>query len=310
MSYKVDILLSTCNGEKYLSTQIDSLLNQSYKNWNLIIRDDLSSDGTIPLVNAYIANFPDKISILDNQSIKKGVVGSFEKLIEASSAPYVVFCDQDDVWCEDKLEIQIAKMVELENRHGSDFPILIHTDLVVVNNELEVLNNSFWCYQHLSPYKMKSLNRTLVHNCVTGCTVMVNRGLINKSLPIPRDVIMHDWWLALVAVAEGRIYSINTSTVRYRQHGGNDTGATHWNVQYITKSIFSKSSCHKSQLYKTYKQAYALLNSKILSPENREIVEKYVEMYEMGWIKRRLEMIRMGFYKYGILRNLAMFAYL
>lgn len=310
MSDQIDILLPTYNGEKFLREQIDSILNQTYKGWRLIIRDDVSSDGTQALIEKYKTLYPEKISIIDNESFRKGIVGSIQCLFESSAAPYVALCDQDDVWCKDKLEIQIAKIKELENHHGSDFPILIHTDLAVVNNQLEVLNDSFWNYQHLLPYKMKSLNRILVHNCVTGCTILINRALIKKSLPIPGDVIMHDWWLALVAVSEGKIYSINTSTVRYRQHGGNDTGATHWNVQYVTKSIFSKSSCHKSQLYKTYKQAYALLSSNILSSENREIVEKYVEMYEMGWIRRRLQMIRMGFYKYGILRNLAMFAYL
>ena len=310
MTDQIDILLPTYNGEKFLCEQIDSILHQTHKKWRLIIRDDVSCDGTQSLIDKYKRLYPDKVFIINNESSKKGIVGSIQDLLGSSTAPYVAFCDQDDVWCKDKLEIQIAKMKELESLHGGDFPILIHTDLVVVNNELKVLDSSFWNYLHLSPGKMKSLNRTLVHNCITGCTVMINRELIKKSLPIPDDVIMHDWWLALVAVAEGRIYSINNSTVNYRQHGGNDTGATHWNLHYITGSIFSKSRYHKAQLHKTYKQACALLSSNILSPENRLIVERYVAMYEMGWLKRRLEMVRMGFYKYGILRNLAMFVYL
>lgn len=310
MPDQIDILLPTYNGEKFLCDQIDSILQQTHKKWRLLIRDDVSCDGTRSLIDKYTSLYPEKIFLINNKSSKKGVVGSIQYLLESSSAPYIAFCDQDDVWCKYKLEIQITKMKELESRYGSDFPILIHTDLVVVNNELKVLDSSFWNYLHLSPGKMKSLNRALVHNCITGCTVMINRELIKKSLPIPDGVIMHDWWLALVAVSEGKIYSINTSTVRYRQHGGNDTGATHWNLQYITGSVLSKSSYHKGQLHKTYKQALALLNSNILSSENRFIVERYVAMYEMGWVKRRLEMVRMGFYKYGILRNLAMFAYL
>ena len=98
MIYKVDILLSTCNGENFLSAQIDSLLYQTYSDWRLIIRDDLSSDGTMSLINEYKGKYPDKIFVLDNQSVKRGVIGSFECLIEASAAYYVAFCDQDDVW--------------------------------------------------------------------------------------------------------------------------------------------------------------------------------------------------------------------
>lgn len=307
---QIEIIMSTCNGASYIEAQLNSIIAQTHDNWRLLIRDDGSVDDTLKIIGAYADKYKDRITLLQDARGNIGPYASFGVLLESTAADYVALCDQDDVWCEDKLMIQIAKMKELESLHGSDFPILIHTDLAVVNNELEVLNNSFWNYQNLLPYKMKSLNRTLVHNCVTGCTVMINRELIKKSLPIPDDVIMHDWWLALVAVAEGKIYSINNSTVKYRQHGGNDTGATHWNLHYITGSIFSKSRYHKGQLHKTYKQACALLNSNILSPEKRLIVERYVAMYEMGWVKRRLEMFRMGFYKYGILRNLAMFAYL
>lgn len=310
MTNLVDILLPTYNGEKFLPDQIESLLNQTFTEWRLIIRDDLSSDGTMKVINKYEKKYPDKIFLLDSKFVKKGIVGSFEHLIEVSSAPYIAFCDQDDVWNPDKLEIQFKKMIELELVYGDKKPILIHTDLAVVDENMETLNDSFWRYQNLSPDRMSSLRRVLVQNSVTGCTVLINRELLKRSLPIPDKVIMHDWWLALVAVAEGKIYGMDVSTVKYRQHGGNDTGAKKWSVQYKIRAIFSGSKCHKRKLLKTCNQARALLNSNVLGPCNKNIVERYVSMYQMRWVKRRLEMIKMGFYKHGLLRSLAMFIYL
>ena len=307
MTYQIDILLSTFNGEKYLSTQIDSLLNQTYKNWRLLIRDDLSTDGTMSLVNDYKSKFPDKITVLDNHAINKGVVGSFETLIEASSAQYVAFCDQDDVWSPNKLQLQIEKIISLENKHGISTPILVHTDLAVVDDKLNVVSESFWQYQHLAPGKMSTLRRQLVQNCVTGCTVLINRSLIELALPIPQKVIMHDWWLALVAVSEGVMCEVNVPTVKYRQHENNDTGAKHWGLRFIIKSIKRGRDLQIQSLLKTRTQAVMLLESNVLSDKNRKIVERYISMYSGNWFLRRIKMFRMGFFKYGLFRNIAMF---
>jgi len=307
MADTIEILLPTYNGEKFLSEQIDSLLNQTYKNWHLIIRDDISNDGTMSLVNEYKQKYPDNISILDNQFIKKGIVGSFESLIEASSAQYIAFCDQDDVWLPNKLQLQIEKIVKLEELYGCSMPILVHTDLIVVDDELNLLSESFWQYQHLAPDKMCSLQRQLVQNCVTGCTVLVNRPLLELALPIPKGVIMHDWWLALIAVSEGVLCELDAATVKYRQHDNNDTGAKHWGVHFIIKAIRQSRHLQIQSLMKTRTQAEALLSVNILNDENREIVERYISMYSGNWFARRIEMFRMGFFKYGLLRNIAMF---
>jgi len=307
MTDSVDVLLSTYNGEKFLSAQIDSLLNQTYKNWRLIIRDDLSNDGTMLLVNEYKTKYPDKISILDNQSVKKGIVGSFECLIEGSSAHYVAFCDQDDVWLPNKLQLQMERIIKLEGLYGRSMPILVHTDLIVVNDELDLIGASFWRYQHLAPKKMNNLQRQLVQNCVTGCTVLVNRSLLALALPIPKGVIMHDWWLALIAVSEGKVCEMNITTVKYRQHDNNDTGAKRWGLSFIFKSIRRDRNSQKLSLMKTRIQAEELLKLNSLSDKNRKIVERYILMYNSNWVARRIEMFRMGFFKYGLLRNIAMF---
>lgn len=307
MKYLVDILLPTYNGEKFLSAQIDSLLHQTYSDWRLIIKDDLSSDSTLSLVNEYKDKYPDKIVVLGNQSLKKGVIGSFENLLEVSAAHYVAFCDQDDVWNSDKLLLQVKKMRELEAIHGESMPILIHTDLSVVDDRLEMISESLWKHQHISPEKMSALRRLLVQNCVTGCTVLINRPLAKLALPFPEDVIMHDWWMALIAVSEGVLCDMRATTVKYRQHDNNDTGAKHWSPGFIFKSIFLGRQLQRKNLLKTCAQANALISANVLSDANREIVERYIAMYGRNWFARRLDMIRMEFFKYGLIRNIAMF---
>ena len=307
MLYKVDILLSTCNGEKFLSAQIDSLLYQTYSDWRLIIRDDLSSDGTMSLINKYKSKYPDKIYVQDNQSVKKSVIGSFESLLEASTARYVAFCDQDDVWTPDKLLLQVEKMRQLEAIHGDSMPMLVHTDLSVVDDQLELINESFWKYQHLNPDKMSSLPRLLVQNCVTGCTVLINRPLIALALPFPDGVIMHDWWMALIAASEGIVCDMKTSTVKYRQHDNNDTGARQWDLEYVIRRIWQGRESQLLSLIKTQIQAEALISIGVLSDVNRPIVEKYISLYSKNWFIRRIEIFRMGFFKYGVIRNIALF---
>lgn len=306
MISQIDILLPTCDGEKFLSKQIDSLLFQTFSNWRLLIRDDLSSDGTMSIIKKYKKKYPDRIYVVDNELIKKGIVGSFECLLNMSVSPYVAFCDQDDVWAPDKLFVQMNEIKSLENKYGDSMPALVHTDLTVVDSQLKLINASFWRYQHLNPHKMTTLRRLLVQNCVTGCTVMINRSLVKVMLPFPENVIMHDWWVALVAVSEGVVSFVSRPTVQYRQHDSNDTGAKRWGINLIFKAMLHGRKPLLQSLLSTRDQAVALLQAD-LNDANICIIKRYVSMYDSNWFSRRIEMLRMRFFKYGVIRNIAMF---
>ena len=135
----VIVICSTFNGQKYLKEQIDSLFHQSYKDFKLLFRDDGSSDKTLEILKSY------DIELLpSNENI--GVKSSFETLLkyafENSDAKYFMFCDQDDVWNNDKIERTLEKMQELENLYGGSIPLLVHSDLEVVNEKLETLSSS------------------------------------------------------------------------------------------------------------------------------------------------------------------------
>lgn len=310
MEYKLEILLSTYNGERYISDQIDSLLAQTYTDWRLIIRDDGSNDRTPDIIDAYVKSHPDKIQILEDDFGCIGASQSFSQLLQQSTAPYIALCDQDDSWIPEKLTIQMREMLKEENKTGKDFPILVNTDLMVATDTLDIESKSFWRYQNINPVKMSSLRNLLVQNHITGCTCVMNRALVNNALPISKDAIVHDWWIALVAAANGKIISIRTPTVLYRQHDQNTIGAKMWCITYIVREFLKGSSRYTDSYNRTRSQAKALSNSGLIDGHSLLIIKTYVDMFEKTWLERRKIMLTEGLYKYGFVRNLAMLIYL
>lgn len=310
MKYQLEILLSTFNGAEFLHEQIDSLLSQSFKDWRLCVRDDGSTDDTLKIIDNYVSLHPDKIFLMQDGLGNIGASQSFSTLMSYSKASYVALCDQDDVWCSNKLMLQMNKIHEEEGRLGIDLPLLINTDLQVTDQFLNILSPSLWEYQNIDPVKMHDLHYLLVQNHVTGCTVLMNRALINSLLPISENAIMHDWWLVLVASAKGGIISLNEATVLYRQHELNDIGAKKWNIAFILKGFFSGAIKSRGSLTRSRRQAVALLNSGLIGGDSEVLIEKYVNMFEKGWFERRNIMLKEAFFKKGVVRNLAMFLYI
>jgi glycosyltransferase involved in cell wall biosynthesis len=308
--FKIDILLPTYNGAEYLGELLESIATQDIDEWRLIIRDDGSEDGSVSIINNFVSEYSDRAIILPDTTVRLGVVASYEYLLTKSSLKYVAFCDQDDVWMPDKLRKLRDCMVLLEKEYGSDTPFLVHSDLRVVNESLEVIADSFWKYQKLNPERMQSLHRLLLQNCVTGCAALVNRSLVERALPIPDNSIMHDWWLALIAISCGKVKQIDIQTVKYRQHSRNDTGAKKWGFKHVIDGVFRNRRLYINSINKTRKQAEALLLSGKLGYEQSKIVSQYIDMFKLGWFSRRLKVIRMGFLKYGFIRNIALMIWL
>ncbi len=301
---QVDILLATFNGDNFLAEQIDSIINQSYTGWKLFIRDDGSTDGTNEIIQTYQNKFPNKVFIVTNNNGNAGVIANFSELLTHSSSPYIMFCDQDDTWLADKIQLALEKMQEVEQLDPSH-PILVHTDLKVVNSDLTILSNSYWSYQRIEPH-YDTLNRLLVQNIITGCTVMINRELAELALPIPKDVIMHDWWIALIAASFGHINHINTPTVLYRQHSNNDTGATYFGLYSIVKKIQSLSTV---DLQKYTVQAKLLLakHKDRLSPGQVKLLKEFISTQKASWIKAKYILLKYGIIKQGFVRNMGLF---
>ncbi len=220
----IQILLATYNGEKYLEAQLDSLLSQTHTDWKLIVHDDGSTDQTCEILRAYQRRYPDIIEILEDGLTFGNARDNFTHLLTVSSADYVMFCDQDDIWLPDKIAKTLYKMQELECLH--DFlPLVVHTDLLVVDESLDCLAPSMFDYQGLNK-SIDGLLQILVKNSVTGCTMMANREAIKVSLPISSSAVMHDWWIAAnVIKQQGVVGFVDEPLIKYRQHAANSVGA-------------------------------------------------------------------------------------
>ncbi len=300
----VEILLSTYNGEDHLKELLDSIFDQTYKNWRIIIRDDLSFDSTPGIIESYGKNYPDKIRILDNPGVNLGPSQSFHRLLEAGRADCMAFCDQDDYWMPDKLEIQVEKLNEAENKFGKDIPLLVHSDLQVCDNNMTIMSDSFWAYQNIAPDEMKDIRCLLVQNFVTGCTVLINRKLADIAIPIPQETIMFDWWFALLAQKLGKIITIKVPLVKYRQHGNNAVGAKKWGFNYVISQIFREKSVWRTSLENTRFQADALIKRLTsVGVEDLDIIQQYSRLYEKPWITRKVLYLMLGIRKYGNLRQ-------
>jgi glycosyltransferase involved in cell wall biosynthesis len=221
----IGILMATYNGEKYLEEQIESIIRQTYENWELWIRDDGSSDKTVEIIKAYAAK-DIRINFIDSEGKNLGVLGNFTKLLSLQhSCKYFMFCDQDDIWIPQKIELSLIALNQQEKTYGENLPILVHTDLSMINCKGKTLDKSFFSNQRIYRSHSNPLHELIVENYVTGCTVLFNRPLLEVAMPLPKRAIMHDWWFALIAASTGKLVTLKEITVKYRQHDNNVVGA-------------------------------------------------------------------------------------
>ena len=304
----LSVALCTYNGEKFISEQLQSIEGQTVLPDELIICDDNSTDKTLENLNIFAKNAPFPVRIYHNDE-SLGVIRNFEKAILLCKGEYVALSDQDDVWLPDKLEKGIALMKREEEKHtGENSPMLVHSDLKVVNQNLELISESLMHMQKIhNENSEQALKTLLVQNYVTGCTVIINKKLKEIATPFPNGIIMHDWWLALLAASEGKIAYLEESTILYRQHGENSVGAKkYFSIKNLKKALSFDEM--KSQIKKTIVQATAFSKYKPHKYlRGRKIAEEYIEYIKH---KNYLAISRQGIHKQGFLRNILFFIFL
>lgn len=223
------ILLPVFNGEHFLAEQLDSIFAQNHDNILLVCRDDASSDTSAAILAHYLTAHSDNMWLLEDGLGNLGASGSFSLLMQWAlkymdsclQEVYVALADQDDIWHPDKLSCTLQMMTAAES---GQVPLLVHSDLNVVDKHGQLMSPSLMAYQGLDPART-GFPSQLVSNTVTGCTVLMNQALLHKALPVPADAVMHDWWLSLVASCFGQLLFIDRSLVEYRQHDRNTLGA-------------------------------------------------------------------------------------
>ncbi len=276
---KVDILLATYNGEKYIREQIDSILNQTYKEFRLLISDDGSNDGTRDILNEYKAK-DDRIEIF-MQEENLGVVKNFEFLLKKVEAKYYMFSDQDDIWKNEKIEKSLNKIEE-----GFD---LVYTDLEVVDENLNVTYESYWklkgIYKKIKKYN--NFESLYLNNFITGCTVISKKELIDSFMPLPNisKFVLHDYWISLIVSQNGKIAYIEEPLIKYRQHKNNKVGSKKKTDEL--KSIDEIRSLF-IQVKKEHFKVFIENENKFKSEKVKELNKKALKYYEMLETKKNI----------------------
>lgn len=214
----IDVLLSTYGKSPWLKEFKESLEKQTFKDWTLVTRDDTTEH--------------------------LGAMRSFERLFEqAGDAEYIAFADQDDVWLPKKLQIQMDAMKRAEAEWGKDCPIVVHTDLRVVDEQLREIAPSFWEYTFIVPELIDNEVRYLaIGNSVTGCAMLCNQAARRVSLPFGEHAYMHDAEIAMrVLLAGGHVVPVARQTVLYRQHGDNEVGAQQYSFSWKMRERWQKA---------------------------------------------------------------------
>ena len=305
------ILLASYNGEKYIAKQIDSLLKQTEQRFVLYICDDCSTDRTYEIEKKYAEQYPEKIVLYQNEKNTGSAKHNFIRMMIEHKDDYVMLCDQDDVWIPEKIEITLKKMQALEKEYGKTMPLLVHTDLRVVNEKLQLIHPSFARMMN-ADYKKTLFRNQIVQNTLTGCTAMYNNALSILIKEEPEFMVMHDWLLMLIASGVGHIEAIPMQTVLYRQHGNNVVGTRNMRSLYFMGRFFLKRKQIKCALDDSYNQVGSFLKiyGDFLKENDYRLAEKYSEVMKLGKIRRMCRVMHLRTFKNGFLRVIAQLFYI
>lgn len=307
---RVQVALAVYDNGKYLADLLESVLGQTHPNVDVLVRDDGSSDDTLEILARYTSRYPSTFRVLSDDEGNLGAVANFARLLEETDAPYVLFCDGDDVWLPNKVECLLDEMLSREASSGTLRPILVHADLQLVAEDLSLIAPSMWAAMSLDPRSAPDLRRSLVHNAVTANTSLMNRALVDVACPIPDEALMHDWWVSLVAAAVGEVAAVEQPLTLYRQHSTNVVGVGRQGVSYVldrARRTFAVGGVH-DMLQRSFLQARALAErvGDRASPENLALIRLWGSLKDCGPLSRRAALVRGGFRIPGLSRKLGL----
>ena len=292
---RVQILLSTWNGERWLPELLASLEQQTFQDWQLLVRDDGSTDQTLRILLKWQAEHPEKLAglVLDGNHL--GSKLSFSRLVEASTAPCLMFCDQDDVWFPEKVEVQYTALRRLEAQYGEETPLLVHADLVVVDENRALQAVSFWDYRAFDVGQRKQAY--LLNNVVTGCATAFNRAAAAMAFPLPLYAMEHDRWLALVCAWFGVVLPLSHPLLLYRQHANNVIGAKPARLEGLSA---------RTEAWSQQAEVFLHRFGERLNTQDYQLVAALAGLRHLqGW-RRRQHILQHRLFKPGVLNNVAL----
>ncbi len=268
----IQILMSTYNGEKYISEQIDSILNQSIGLESLFIlaRDDGSSDSTLAILEYYKTNYPNNFDFFLGNNI--GPCYSFLDLVSKANHDYdyFAFSDQDDFWLPQKLE----KAINILNTKDNSKPQLYSSKYTIVDSKLNKIEG-----QNAKKVNFTSFENSLIENVATGCTEVFNREmlvLLNKvNETKTKGFFMHDWVLYMLGTSLGDYIYDDNEYLLYRQHENNVLGASRGRFNNITRKIKLFFKYNSGDIIRANARAFNQVYGDSLQVNHKKLLEQF-----------------------------------
>lgn len=265
---KIAILMATYNGEKFIAEQLESLFSQTDQRFSIFIRDDGSNDNTVGIIRTISDKYPNRIIIMEDSVIHRGARDGFLWLLENIDAEYYMFCDQDDVWLPFKVEHTRLRIEEIEKRNPHK-GVMIHTDLKIVDSNLNEIYPSYWKWRKWIVDLNKHFNFAALENVFVGCTIMINNKVKDYIFPINKKMVMHDEWIGISVAKQGAVGNLKEQTILYRQHNSNVISAGE-------KKDFNYSRCSTFIFNDWYMSRKEILDSINYGPKYKAIVYKII----------------------------------
>ena len=277
---KIAVMISTYNGEKYLEEQLDSIVNQDYKNLIIYIRDDGSTDNTRKILEHY-QSLDKRIQLEFGENI--GYCQSFFYMLKKIEADYYAFCDQDDIWKREKLDVAVG---DIENKQINHFdtPILWFSNIDLCDAEMKLITSD-----HIK--KFYTFENSLFTCAAPGMAMVINKRARDKI--ISQDVSSikeHDFWVYRVCSALGEIIYNEQSLVKYRRHGDN---VSDYSYNFLQRYYLGIKRLFFTDIYKNTKKEIILfgeLYKNDLSQEKRKIIELFSDYH----LKARIAKVFFG----------------
>lgn len=266
---KVAVIMSTYNGEAFVAEQLDSIINQTYKNVEIVIRDDGSSDNTVEIIKEYQKKY-NNIKLHEGKNV--GFVKSFFELLSLAKADYYSYADQDDVWMDNKIELAVNSLNELDDSKPN---------MVFGNSDYYDENMKF--ISHGEKNKKYSFLKSLFACCGQGMTMTVNKKTRDMIIEdTPKSCFFHDWWTYILCMGLGNVAYNNVTTVKYRRRKENATSEGQGYIRLLIwriKNLLLKDGMQdiKQQMI-NFKEYYYYQ----LSKENKEILDLFSQEYSFA----------------------------
>jgi glycosyltransferase involved in cell wall biosynthesis len=302
-----DVILAVWNGKDYLPAMLDSLLSQTTSEFNVLVRDDGSTDGSREILENYKQKFDGRLSVIAGEPTRSATA-NFAILMRETKADYVLFADQDDVWRPEKVGLTLRSLKEAEAKYGRSTPIYFATDIEVANKDLELINPSYWKWKRLKASRMSKLSQSLICVSIQGMASGINRALLDLANPVSAKAISHDWWTQLIAAAMGKVICDPTTTALYRVHGGNASIPKPVGVlPYLRLGL--DASFLRRGLGRRIEQADALADALAgrMPPDKLKIIRRFTRLQSQGFLQRRWTLVSGNYLYHDLVRSVATF---